>query len=106
MTSLWVNFLCPTDQQADRVLPAAGPQREAGERQEEAGQETTVHASGILGTLLPLNPVPPFENIHTLFFNLFQMSNSCLSHCSLLQNVVVLLKKNIDLELYAFKRCI
>ena len=44
------------DQQADRVLPAAGSPREAGERQEEVGQETTVHATGILGILLPQNP--------------------------------------------------
>ena len=63
-----MNFLFPTDQQADRVLPAAGPPREAGERQEEAGQEKTVHASGFLGTLLPLSPVQPFYKFHTFFF--------------------------------------
>lgn len=61
MTNLWMTFLFPTDQQVDRVLPAAGPQREAGQRQKEAGQETTVHASGLLGTLLPLSPVLPFQ---------------------------------------------
>lgn len=43
-----------TDQQADRILPAVGTQREAGKRPEETGQETTVHASGVLGTLLTL----------------------------------------------------
>lgn len=53
--------LFSTDQQADRVLPAAGPQREAGQRQEEAGPETTVHASGILGTPLLLSPIQPFS---------------------------------------------
>lgn len=44
-----------TDQQVDWVLPAAGAQREAGERSEEACQKTTVHASGLLGTVLPPN---------------------------------------------------
>lgn len=39
-----------TDQQADWVLPAAGPPREAGERQEEDGPEATVHAPRLLGT--------------------------------------------------------
>lgn len=38
------------DQQAAWVLPAAGPEREAGERQEEDGTKTSVHASGVLGT--------------------------------------------------------
>lgn len=47
--------LFSTDQQVDWVLPAAGPEREAGERQEEIGQETTVHASGIFGNLLSLS---------------------------------------------------
>lgn len=44
-----------TDQQVDWVLPAAGAQRKAGERSEEACQKTTVHASGLLGTVLPPN---------------------------------------------------
>lgn len=49
----------PADQQTDRVLPAVGSPREAGERQEEIGQETTVHAFSILGNLLPLSPPVP-----------------------------------------------
>lgn len=56
MTSFCIEFLLPTDQQAGWVLPTAGPPGEAGERQEEVGQEKTMHASGILGTLLPLSP--------------------------------------------------
>lgn len=44
--------LFAADQQADWVLPAAGPPREAGERQEEDGQETAVHAPGVLGMLV------------------------------------------------------
>lgn len=73
-------FSHPTDQQADRVLPAAGPQREAGERPEEVGQETTVHAIGILGTLLPLSPVQPFQECHhTVFFNLFKCQAAVVS---------------------------
>lgn len=54
MTKPLTIFLCSTDQQADWVLPAVGPTGETGERQEEIGQETTVHASSILGILLPL----------------------------------------------------
>lgn len=52
IANVWIEFLSPTDQQADWVLPATGPPREAGERQEEVGQETTVHAFGVFGTLL------------------------------------------------------
>lgn len=45
-----MKLLFLTDKQADWILPAAGTQREAGKRPEETGQETTVHASGVLGT--------------------------------------------------------
>lgn len=62
-----MKLLFLTDQQADRILPAAGAQREAGKRPEEAGQEKTVHASGVLGTLLPLSPVQPSQKFHTFF---------------------------------------
>jgi len=42
-----------SDQQADRVLPAARPPGEAGPRPEEAGQAAAVHASGLFGTFPP-----------------------------------------------------
>lgn len=54
---LCVDDLFSTDHQAGRVLPAAGPSREAGEGQEEAGQEATVHAPRLLGTLLSLSTI-------------------------------------------------
>lgn len=45
---MWCDVIV-SDQQTDRVLSAAGPEGEAGERQEEIGQEAALHATGFLG---------------------------------------------------------
>lgn len=76
------DFSFATDLQADWVLPAARPPREAGERQEEAGKETTVHAPGILGTLLPLRETlsrNSFQKCHIFFFNLLKCQTAVVS---------------------------
>lgn len=79
-------FLLFTDQQVDRILPAAGAQREAGKRSEEAGQETTVHASGVLGTVLPLSLTRHSHMFH-IYSLTFLKVKQLLSGRSMLRNV-------------------